>query len=234
MTEEHVGKVVDGRYRLDSLLGEGATGAVYAATQLSIDRTVAVKLLHQGDDENFRNRFANEARAIGQLNQTNIVTLHDFGYDDELEIPYMVMEYAEGMPLSERMEEPMSTDLVLEIALEIASALHHAHARGILHRDLKPENVILTRADGRVDVAKVLDFGLAHLFDPSGEASQAHEQKFDVGPTVVADPDELEDDEADDVEESTAYGDEGEPPTAIMNAEELKRGAAAERRDQEE
>lgn len=192
VTEEHVGKVVDGRYRLDRLLGEGTTGAVYAATQLSIDRTVAIKLLHQGDDANFRNRFANEARAIGQLNQTNIVTLHDFGYDDDLATPYMVMEYAEGTPLSERMEEPMSTDLILRVALEVASALHHAHAQGILHRDLKPENVILSRADGRVDVAKVLDFGLAHLFDPNAEESESTERAYEVGPTVVEDPANLE------------------------------------------
>jgi serine/threonine protein kinase len=209
LTEEHVGKVVDGRYRLDRLLGEGVTGSVYAATQLSIERTVAIKLLHRGDDETFRERFANEARAIGKLNHTNIVTLHDFGFDEELQTPYMVMEYADGVPLSERMQEPMSTDLVLRVALEIASAMHHAHAQGILHRDLKPENVILSRADGRVDVAKVLDFGLAHLVEPAADTDDAStsaedvstaeasgDMSYDVGPTVVDElPPQTEEDE---------------------------------------
>ena len=167
MTDTHTGKVIDGRYRLDRILGEGASGAVYAATQLSVDRTVAVKILHGDDSPRFAERFQAEARAIGKLNHTNIITLHDFGYDEELGAHYMVTEYAEGVPLSERMKEVMSTDLTLKVALEVASAMHHAHAQGILHRDLKPENVILTRADGRVDVAKVLDFGLVELFDPS-------------------------------------------------------------------
>lgn len=170
MTEQHVGRVVDGRYRLDRLLGEGATGAVYAATQLTVDRTVAVKLLHDAGNPTFRERFETEAKAIGKLSHTNIITLHDFGYDNELGAHYMVTEYADGVPLSERMTEVMSTELILKVALEIASALHHAHAQGILHRDLKPENVILTRADGRVDVAKVLDFGLARLLDEESDS----------------------------------------------------------------
>lgn len=165
MSETLVGTVVDGRYRLDRKLGEGTTGSVFAATQLTVDRTVAVKLLRDSDDPAFQARFASEARAIGKLTHSNIITLHDFGYDDGLGTYFMVTEYADGVPLSERMVDVMSTDLILKVALEIASALHHAHAQGILHRDLKPENVILSRADGRVDVAKVLDFGLAHLFD---------------------------------------------------------------------
>lgn len=175
MSEAHVGKVVDGRYRLDRLLGEGAEGSVYAATQLSVDRVVALKLLHDAD----RARFGNEARAIAKLNHTHVITLHDFGFDDELGAHFMVTEFAEGTPLSERMNDVMSTDLILRISLEIASALHHAHANGVLHRDLKPENVILTRADGRVDVAKVLDFGLAQLVDPA-----AHDLEEFVDETV--------------------------------------------------
>jgi len=163
MTEEHVGRIVDGRYRLDRLLGEGATGKVYAATQLTVDRTVAVKLLHDSDNATFKDRFETEAKAIGKLSHTNIITLHDFGFDSSLGTYFMVTEHADGVPLFDRMQEVMSTDLILKVALEIASALHHAHAQGILHRDLKPENVILARADGRVDVAKVLDFGLARL-----------------------------------------------------------------------
>lgn len=196
MTEEHVGKVVDGRYRLDHVLGEGAMGAVYAATQLSVDRTVAVKLLHQSDDGAFADRFQREARAIGKLSHTNIITLHDFGWDDELGAHFMVTEYAEGVPLSERMKEVMSTDLILKIALEVASAMHHAHAQGITHRDLKPENVILARADGRVDVAKVLDFGLAHLYDRGAEPDYAY-----------GDPDNEENGYEDSDEDEVIYGD---------------------------
>lgn len=172
MNDTHVGKVIDGRYRLDRLLGEGAAGAVYAATQLSVDRTVAVKLLHSANSE----RFSTEARAIAKLSHTNVITLHDFGFDKELGAHFMVTEFAEGTPLSDRMKEAMSTDLILRIALEVASALHHAHAKGVAHRDLKPENVVLTRADGRVDVAKVLDFGLAHLIAREEPAAPPHDE----------------------------------------------------------
>lgn len=185
MSEAHVGKVVDGRYRLDRLLGEGAAGSVYAATQLSVDRVVAVKLLHETNTE----RFVAEAKAIAKLNHTNVITLHDFGFDDALGAHFMVTEFADGIPLSDRMREVMSTDLILRISLEIASALHHAHANGVLHRDLKPENVILTRADGRVDVAKVLDFGLAHLMEAGNEppSEPIEEDASEVVPETLED-----------------------------------------------
>ncbi len=210
MNAAHVGKVVDGRYRLDRLLGEGAAGAVYAATQLSVDRVVAVKLLHEANTE----RFAAEAKAIARLNHTNVITLHDFGFDDALGAHFMVTEFAEGVPLSERMREVMSTDLIMRVSLEIASALHHAHANGVLHRDLKPENVILTRADGRVDVAKVLDFGLSHMIASAEEAADNPAAEDAPAPTPVVAL--FEADEARDEPDAA--------PTQMLSADKLDEG----------
>lgn len=249
MTENHLGKVIDGRYQLDRLLGEGASGAVYAATQLSVDRTVAVKLLHSDDTPGFAERFQAEARAIGKLNHTNILTLHDFGYDDDIDAHFMVTEYADGVPLSERMKEVMSTELILKVALEVASAMHHAHAQGILHRDLKPENVMLTRADGRVDVAKVLDFGLAEVIDPTSDTPRESSEGSTVSagksaPSLMElsqeldpygdepddGPDEADGSDAEDAEDAaSAMGAAGnEPDTAILPPVDLNTQAPEE------
>ncbi len=219
MPEQLVGRIVDGRYRLDRLLGEGAAGQVYAATQLAVDRTVAVKLLHASDSSEanaaFAERFQEEAKAIGKLSHTNIITLHDFGFDSALKAHFMVTEFADGETLAQRMQEVMGTELILKIGLEVASALHHAHAQGILHRDLKPENIVLTQADGRVDVTKVLDFGLARLL--GGREAQK----------VAGDA------EVPHVDEPSGHDDlEIGDSTQMMSMVALQRGAAQESKDE--
>ena len=165
MTDRHIGTILDGRYRLDAILGRGGAGVVYRATQLAVDRAVAVKLLHpflQNRGE-FRARFELEAKAVGRLNHPNCVTLYDFGYSEEVASFYMVMEFIEGSSLAELLDEPVPTSTVYDISLQLAELLAHAHEQGILHRDLKPENVMLIPGGHRTQV-KVLDFGLARLY----------------------------------------------------------------------
>jgi pimeloyl-ACP methyl ester carboxylesterase len=152
-----------GTYRLESRIGAGAMGEVYAAHDEKLDRRVAVKLLAKnlaGDGDRLR-RFRQEAQAASSLNHPNIVVVHDVGEWEGR--PFIVTELVEGLTLRERLREgPVPIRDAIEIALQVTGALAAAHARGLVHRDVKPENVML-RPDGFV---KVLDFGLAKLARP--------------------------------------------------------------------
>lgn len=164
------GDEIDGRYRLVKKIGVGTSGAVYEGVQLSVDRRVAIKILKPGHyhDENYRERFSREAKAIARLSHTNCIALHDFGFSDDIHSLYMVMEYVDGVELFELMQSgEVGFVRSLRIAIQIAEALSHAHRLGILHRDLKPENVVV----GKEDVIKVLDFGLARMLDLFGDDS---------------------------------------------------------------
>ncbi len=154
------GRVVDGRYRLKNLLGEGAMGAVYRAEQLVVDRTVAVKFMHPklAEESDIRSRFEREAKALGQLDHPGCVRVYDFGWAEDLGSPYLVSEFVDGVDLLDRYAGADVRDF-LRWGAEIAEAMAHAHGHGILHRDLKPENVLVSR-DGEV---KVVDFGLARI-----------------------------------------------------------------------
>ena len=153
-----------GRYRIDSKLGEGGMGAVFAAHDTQLGRTVAIKVL-AGDqvvDAGRRERFLQEARVASSLNHPNIVAIHDLGSQDGTD--FIVMELVAGTTLARRIPPgglPVAT--ALSIAIPVADALAAAHRAGIVHRDLKPANVMVT-ADGGV---KVLDFGVAKLLDVS-------------------------------------------------------------------
>jgi tRNA A-37 threonylcarbamoyl transferase component Bud32 len=148
------------RYEVLALIGEGAMGVVYRARDSRVGRDVAIKVLpaaYSADAERLR-RFDQEARAVGTLNQSNVLTLHDVGTHDGQ--PYVVTELLEGDTLRARLERgPVPPRKAIEYATQIARGLAAAHAKGVVHRDLKPENLFITR-DGTV---KILDFGLAKL-----------------------------------------------------------------------
>src|SRR4051812_20419151 len=154
-----------GPYEIIAALGEGGMGEVYRARDMRLDRTVAIKLLKGAlaADAESRQRFEQEARAIAALNDSHICTIHDVGRHGDLD--YLVLEYLEGETLADRLSR--APDLTigesLEIAIQIAEALHHAHRAGIAHRDLKPGNVMIVRRAGPSGVpdVKLLDFGLA-------------------------------------------------------------------------
>jgi serine/threonine protein kinase len=146
-----------GPYRIDGPLGAGGMGEVFRGTDTRLNRAVAIKVLAPGAplDQNVRARFAREARAVAALTHPHICTLYDVGR--HAEIDFLVMECLEGETLARRLESgALPVEEALIRAIEIASALDHAHRHGIIHRDLKPANIMLT-AGG----AKLLDFGLA-------------------------------------------------------------------------
>jgi eukaryotic-like serine/threonine-protein kinase len=149
-------RTIAGRYRLEELLGTGGMAEVWRATDLELDRTVALKLLAADAD---RARFAREARAVAALAHPNITQLYDYGESDER--PYIVLEYLSGGTLEERLRQPRPLDdaTTARVAGEMAAGLAHAHARGLVHRDLKPANVLFDE-EGR---AKIADFGIARL-----------------------------------------------------------------------
>jgi serine/threonine-protein kinase len=159
-----VPSTLDGKYRLDGRLGEGAVGIVYRATHLGLKRVFALKLLKPGPalDPFSVARFQREAEALGRLRHPHIVDVTDSGIDPGTGAPYLVMELLEGVPLSQlcRTAGPLPLDRALPILAAIAGAVDAAHERGILHRDLKPGNVLLCGEDEEV---KVLDFGLAEV-----------------------------------------------------------------------
>jgi eukaryotic-like serine/threonine-protein kinase len=161
-----IGQVIDGRYRLTSLVGRGGMGAVFLAEHVTIRRPVAVKLLvpSLAAIPELSRRFQREAFAIGRIDHPNCVTVLDFGKLDSGSL-FLVMEYLAGRSLAEAIEdeERMGPRRALHILRHVLRGLGHAHQAGIVHRDVKPENVILVEHDGVPDFAKILDFGIARV-----------------------------------------------------------------------
>ena len=156
-TDEAPLLIGNGTLELQDQIGRGGMGAVYRARHLKLGRTVAVKFLplDLAKQEEFRLRFEREARVLAMLNHPNIVAVHDFGQEDGQ--GYIVMEFVEGRPLSERL--PVPEDEAVRIAVQVCDALEYAHGKGVIHRDIKPENILIDGA-GRV---KVTDFGIARI-----------------------------------------------------------------------
>jgi serine/threonine-protein kinase len=156
-----VGDVLGDRYRLDELLGEGGMGQVFAARDLLLDRRVAVKLPTAVSDS-ARERFRREARAAASLNHPNIVSVYDWG--ETPSAPYLVMELVDGRSLRNVLREGrvLGPRDVAAIGRQIADALAHAHAHGVIHRDVKPSNLLVTSTGGVPNFeVKVTDFGIS-------------------------------------------------------------------------
>ncbi|PWT92460.1 MAG: hypothetical protein C5B54_03480 [Acidobacteria bacterium] len=154
-----------GRYIIQQIIGRGSMGIVLLARDPSIDRLVAIKLIQTtamlDEDEltKYKDRFAREAKAAGQLLHPGIVTVFDVGQSDQ-GIPYIVMEYVAGITLREMLKAgPLSVDDALSLSFEILDALSYAHSRGVIHRDVKPSNILITPDKH----PKIMDFGIAHL-----------------------------------------------------------------------
>ena len=167
-----IGRQVAGRYRILAKLGEGGMGAVYRAEQISLKRTVALKVLKPelSAEPGLVRRFNAEAELAAKLNHPNTVTLYDFGQDVDGSL-FIAMEFLEGQSLRELLmkEGPLPTARALAITDQVCASLSDAHGRGIVHRDLKPDNVMLVQIGKRTDVVRVLDFGIAKLRDEQGD-----------------------------------------------------------------
>jgi serine/threonine-protein kinase len=170
-----IGITLDGRYRLDAVLGEGGMGSVFRATQLAMDRKVAVKLLkpHLVSDEQALQRFAREARATLKVDSPHAVKVLDFGVTP-LRDYYMVLEYLDGRTVHRELEidGPFAPARVAHVARQALVALGAAHAQGLIHRDVKPDNLLLMRVGNDPDYTKILDFGVAKLMQGAAGASQ--------------------------------------------------------------
>jgi serine/threonine-protein kinase len=154
-----IGRLLDGRYQIRSRIARGGMATVYLATDLRLERRVAIKVMHGhlADDSKFKERFIQEARSAARLAHPNVVNVFDQGQDSDM--AYLVMEYLPGITLRDLLHEHhlLTTEQTLDIMEAVLAGLAAAHKAGIVHRDLKPENVLLAD-DGRI---KIGDFGLA-------------------------------------------------------------------------
>jgi serine/threonine protein kinase len=162
------GDVLDSKFRITGVLGSGGMGCVYLAEHLSLRRPVALKLLHPQVEgiEEVSLRFEREAFATGRVDHPNCVNVSDFGRLEDGTL-YMVLEVLDGVSLFDLIEKEGRIEWrrALHIGRHVLCALACAHSEGIVHRDVKPENVILVHEDDDPDFAKILDFGIAKLFD---------------------------------------------------------------------
>ncbi len=165
-----IGRVIAGKYRVQTRVGGGAMGVVYEARQIALDKRVAIKVLNREleRDAHFVARFQVEAKAASLLDHANSTRVLDFGKDAN-GLLYICMEFLEGQSLYELIQTtwPFESARIVDLCAQILAALARAHEMGILHRDLKPENIVVLQVvddEGRVrDVVKVCDFGIAKL-----------------------------------------------------------------------
>ncbi|MER6001754.1 Stk1 family PASTA domain-containing Ser/Thr kinase [Nonomuraea angiospora] len=162
-----VGRLLDGRYRIESRIARGGMATVYLALDVRLDRTVALKVMHGSlaEDPAFVRRFIGEAKSVARLSHPNVVHVFDQGTDND--VVYLSMEYVPGKTLRDILRERgrLPARETLEIMIPVLAALGAAHQAGMVHRDVKPENVLMTD-DGRV---KVVDFGLARAIEATNQ-----------------------------------------------------------------
>ena len=187
-----VGTVLDGRYRIDAILGSGGMGRVYRGEHTGIGKSVAIKVLHADLSRNREaaQRFQREAIASGRLDHPNIVGVSDFGIVSDGPC-YLVMEVLEGEPLGARLEREKRLPWpdAVTILRGVLAGLSHAHERGVVHRDIKPDNVFLANKDGEV-VVKILDFGIAKLYAGSPDDPASTRAGLTVGTPAYLSPEQ--------------------------------------------
>jgi serine/threonine protein kinase len=185
-----IGRVLGGRYQLDSCIGSGGMGEIYRARRLHIGDTVAVKVLRPDviENEKTRQRFYREARAAAMLHHPNAVVIHDFGEDTD-GTAYIVMELLIGRSLRQLLVEEGRVEPVRAYGIlrQAAAALDAGHRNGIVHRDIKPDNIYLLDSNDEADHIKILDFGIAKLNDKALDTLSLEQRLTNVG-TIIGTP----------------------------------------------
>lgn len=173
--DELIGTILNDRYRVISEVGRGGMSIVYKGLHEMMDRVVAIKMLqsqHVTDQLSIK-RFQQEAQAASHLQHPHVITVYDCGVVASGQ-PYIVMDFLEGMSLSDVVKEEnhLANQRALPIFIQACDALEHAHQKGVIHRDLKSSNIMLVEVEGRRDFVKVVDFGIAKLTNASGKQQQ--------------------------------------------------------------
>jgi serine/threonine protein kinase len=175
-TDPYVGTTFDGRYKVESVLGEGGMGVVYLARHKVIDKRVAIKVLRadMAREKEITDRFLQEAKAASSIGNPHIIDISDFGHLPDGST-YFVMEWLDGKPLGKALEEtkPLPVARLAHIARQIAEGLASAHQRSIVHRDLKPDNIFLIKRGTEPDFVKILDFGIAKVSSGTSKLTRA-------------------------------------------------------------
>jgi len=190
-----LGEVVDGRYRVERLIGIGGMGCVFHAHHLHLNQAVALKLMlpDLANDGNAVARFMREARAAARLHTEHVGRVLELGTLPK-GTPYLVMELLTGESVADRLtrEGPYSPRLATDVLRQAIEALEEAHGLGIVHRDLKPSNLFIARTSDGHEVVKVLDFGIAKSVHPDIEAGlERSSQRMLVGSPLYMAPEQL-------------------------------------------
>ncbi|MCA9806174.1 MAG: protein kinase, partial [Cyanobacteria bacterium HKST-UBA02] len=171
------------RYEVLAAVGKGGMGTVFKVRDLSLDKIMAIKLLQKelAEDAAARKRFAQEVEAASNLTHPNLVSIYGHGETDS-GIPYLIMDYIEGESLADVIEKDgrLEPERALEIFSQVAEAVSHAHQQHIIHRDIKPTNVILSKGDNDVEIARVVDFGIAKVLPSASRETRDLTQTGEV------------------------------------------------------
>jgi serine/threonine-protein kinase len=176
LVDSLVGSILDSKYEILSEIGRGGMSIVFKANHQHMDRIVAIKVLQSQliSDQTSTKRFRQEAQAASLLKHANVIGVHDYGIAESTKQPYIVMDHLVGESLSDVIKRNNHVDekKAVKIFLQACDALEHAHKKGVLHRDLKASNIMLVDEDGKTDIVKVVDFGIAKFMPASGKQPQ--------------------------------------------------------------